>query len=103
MERNRRGRDPVVGAGRDSCPERSGGACPERSRRAPMTSICIVVQSMYDFDPRVRRKAEALVAAGYHVDVLALRSPDGQKRYTLNGVNVQTISLGKKRGSLARY
>ena len=68
-----------------------------------MTSICIVVQSMYDFDPRVRRKAEALVAAGYHVDVLALRSPDGRKRYTLNGVNVRTISLGKKRGSLARY
>ena len=68
-----------------------------------MTSVCIVAQSMYDFDPRVRRKAEALVAAGYGVDVLALRCPDGKKRYTLNGVDVRTISLGKKRGSLARY
>src|ERR1700704_3535909 len=68
-----------------------------------MASVCIVVQNVYDFDPRVRRKADALVAAGYAVDVLALRLPNGRKRYTLNGVNVKTISLGKKRGSLARY
>ncbi len=68
-----------------------------------MKSVCQVVQNVYDFDPRVRRKAEALVAAGYTVDVLALRPPDGKKSYVLNGVNVRTLSLGKKRGSLARY
>lgn len=68
-----------------------------------MKSICLVAQSIYDSDPRVRRKAEALVAAGYAVDVLALRPPDGEARYVLNGVTVYTISLGKKRGSLARY
>jgi len=68
-----------------------------------MKSICLLVQSVYDFDPRVRRKAEALAAAGYSVDVLALRPSDGRRTYTLNGVNVRTISLGKKRGSLARY
>ena len=68
-----------------------------------MKSVCILVQSVYDFDPRVRRKAEALVAAGYAVDVLALRGPNGKKTYTLNGVSVYTVSLGKKRGSLVRY
>lgn len=68
-----------------------------------MKSACLVVQNVYDIDPRVRRKAEALVAAGYVVDVLALRPPDGRKNYCLNGVNVSTILLGKKRGSLARY
>jgi len=68
-----------------------------------MKSVCIVVQSVYDFDPRVRRKAEALVAAGYVVDVLALRAANGKKKYVLNGVNVYTLSLGKKRGSLFRY
>ena len=68
-----------------------------------MKSICLLVQSVYDFDPRVRRKAEALVAAGYVVDVLALSPPDGRKTYTLNGVNVHTIALGKKRGSLVQY
>jgi biofilm PGA synthesis N-glycosyltransferase PgaC len=68
-----------------------------------MKSVCLLVQNVYDADPRVRRKAEALVAAGYTVDVLALRPADGRKRYTLGGVNVDTLSLGKKRGSLARY
>jgi glycosyltransferase involved in cell wall biosynthesis len=58
---------------------------------------------MYDKDPRVRRKAEALIAAGYDVDVLALRSPEREPHYTLNGVKVYTIALGKNRGSLARY
>ena len=68
-----------------------------------MKSICFVVQSVYDFDPRVRRKAEALVDAGYSVDVLALRPPGGKKSYSLNGVNVHTVSLDKERGSLVRY
>jgi glycosyltransferase involved in cell wall biosynthesis len=63
----------------------------------------MVVQSVYDFDPRVRRKAEALVAAGYSVDVLSLRPDDGRTDYILDGVNVSTVSLGKKRGSLLRY
>jgi len=68
-----------------------------------MKSVCLLLQGVYDFDPRVKRKAEALVAAGYSVDVLALRAPRGKKSYSLNGVNVQTISLGKERGSLMRY
>lgn len=68
-----------------------------------MTSICLLVQGVYDSDPRVRRKAEALVGAGYSVDVLALRPEDGKARYTLNGVDVYTLALGKLRGSLLRY
>src|SRR2546423_12073747 len=68
-----------------------------------LESVCLIAQSDYQVDPRVRRKAEALTAVGYSVDVLALRPADGQKSYTLNGVNVRTISLGKRRGSLARY
>jgi glycosyltransferase involved in cell wall biosynthesis len=68
-----------------------------------MKSVCQVVQNVYDVDPRVRRKAEALVAAGYTVDVLALRAEGGKKSYCLNGVNVRTLALSKKRGSLARY
>lgn len=69
-----------------------------------MKSVCILVQNYYEIDIRVRRKAEALVAAGYSVDVLALASSySNSKSYILNGVNVSTLSLGKKRGSLARY
>lgn len=68
-----------------------------------MKSVCLLVQNVYDIDPRVRRKAEALVAAGFSVDVLALAPTHEKKTYSLNGVNVYTVSLGKKRGSLARY
>jgi glycosyltransferase involved in cell wall biosynthesis len=68
-----------------------------------MKSVCLVVQNVYDIDSRVRRKAEALVWAGYSVDVLALAPPHRKGTYTLDNVNVYTVSLGKKRGSLARY
>jgi glycosyltransferase involved in cell wall biosynthesis len=68
-----------------------------------MTSVCILDQTLYEFDARVKRKAEALVAAGYAVDVLALRRPGGKKMFTLNGVTVYTLPLEKKRASLFRY
>ncbi len=68
-----------------------------------MTSVCILDQTLYEFDARVKRKAEALVAAGYSVDVLALRRPGGKRTFTLNGVTVYTLPLEKKRASLLRY
>jgi glycosyltransferase involved in cell wall biosynthesis len=68
-----------------------------------MKSVCLVVQHYYDLDYRVRRKAEALVEAGFSVDALALRTPGSPGTYTVGGVNVRAISLGKQRGSLARY
>jgi glycosyltransferase involved in cell wall biosynthesis len=68
-----------------------------------MKAVCVVTQSIYDIDPRVKRKAEALIAAGYSVDVLALRAPQGKMSYSLNGVNVRTLELGKERGSIFRY
>lgn len=68
-----------------------------------MRAICIITQSVYDSDPRVRRKSEALIASGYTVDVLSLRAPEGKGLYSVDGVNVRAISLGKQRGSLFRY
>src|SRR5262245_19713663 len=68
-----------------------------------MIAIGILLQNPYDGDVRVRRKAEALVTAGYAVDVYALRGARTERRYALNGVNVRTFGLGKKRGSRARY
>lgn len=68
-----------------------------------MKAVCLVVQSQYEFDIRVRRKAEALASAGYCVDVLSLRKAGAKAKFTLNGVTVYGLSLGKQRGSLARY
>jgi glycosyltransferase involved in cell wall biosynthesis len=76
---------------------------PRQDSLGVMKSICLLVQNVYDFDPRVRRKAEALVAAGYSVDVLSLRPASGRKKYSLNGVTIQTVALGKERGSRYRY
>jgi glycosyltransferase involved in cell wall biosynthesis len=69
-----------------------------------MKRVCVLLQNFYEIDIRVRRKTEALIRAGYAVDVLALRSPyTSSKDYTLAGVHVYTFSLGKKRGSMVRY
>jgi glycosyltransferase involved in cell wall biosynthesis len=77
---------------------------PRDPEAQPTTAICMLVQNYYEIDVRVRRKAEALVDAGYRVDVLALRSPGMQEAsYTLKGVNVRTLALGKERGTLVRY
>ncbi len=68
-----------------------------------MKSVCVIVQHCYDIDIRVRRKAQALIAEGYSVDVLGLQGSNPQKQYTVDGVHVYTIALGKKRGSQIRY
>jgi glycosyltransferase involved in cell wall biosynthesis len=69
-----------------------------------MKRVCVLLQNFYEIDIRVRRKTEALIAAGYAVDVLALRSSyTSSKNYTLDGVHVYAFSLGKKRGSMVRY
>jgi glycosyltransferase involved in cell wall biosynthesis len=69
-----------------------------------MKSVCILLHNHYETDVRVTRKAEALISAGYDVDLLALRSKYSKsKNYDLGGVHVHTVSLGKKRGSLVRY
>lgn len=66
-------------------------------------TVCMLLQGIYDIDSRVRRKASALVCAGYSVDVLALRPAGGHRTYTLDGANLCTINVLKKRGSLIRY
>ena len=69
-----------------------------------MKSICFIVQNYYDVDPRVRRKAEALLAEGYSVDVIALQ-PTSKKEnpYSLNNVQVYGLPIQKQRGSGIRY
>jgi glycosyltransferase involved in cell wall biosynthesis len=67
-------------------------------------SICFIVQNYYDIDPRVRRKAEAAHSAGFLVDVIALRPHNRKERgYSLNGINVLTVGINKKRASTSRY
>lgn len=68
-----------------------------------MMRVCHVVQSYYPRDPRIRRQAEALVEAGFRVDVVCLRSPKERRREVVNGVHVYRVPLSRQRGNALRY
>ena len=71
-------------------------------RRATATAsrpIAMVVHSYYEEDPRVRREAEALVAAGREVDVFALRRPDDPVDEVLDGVRVRRLGVQRHQGA----
>ena len=61
--------------------------------------ILIVTHSYYEEDPRVRRQAEALVAAGLPVDVLGLRKPGASARERIDGVQVRRLSVQRHQGA----
>lgn len=68
-----------------------------------MSRICIVRHYYYPEDPRSRREAEALAAAGHEVDMLTLRHPNEPAREVINGVNVRRLPVEHYRGSLPKY
>jgi len=68
-----------------------------------MKKICMVCQSYYLRDPRVRREAEALADAGFVVDVINLRDRGEKRTETVNGVNIYRLPIMRKRGGIIRY
>ena len=71
--------------------------------RVPVSRICIIRHYYYPEDPRGRREAEALAAAGHHVDVLALRHEGELASEVINGVNVRRLPVKHYRGSVFHY
>lgn len=64
----------------------------------------MVVHSYYEEDPRVRREAESLVAAGRPVDVFALRRPGEPAESILAGVRIIHLDVQRHQGAgLATY
>jgi glycosyltransferase involved in cell wall biosynthesis len=61
--------------------------------------VAMIVHSYYDEDPRVRREAEALVAAGLEVDLFALRRPTDTTEAALNGVRIQRLNVQRHQGA----
>jgi glycosyltransferase involved in cell wall biosynthesis len=59
----------------------------------------MIVHSYYEEDPRVRREAESLVAAGRPVDVFALRRPDDPPEATVEGVKVHHLDVQRHQGA----
>jgi len=64
----------------------------------------MLTHSYYEEDPRVRREAEALVAAGRPVDVFALRQPGDSADGLVAGVRVRRLDVQRHQGAgLATY
>lgn len=61
--------------------------------------MAMVVHSYYEEDPRVRREAETLVAAGHPVTVYALRNPGTAPVEILAGVDVRRLNVQRHQGS----
>ena len=59
----------------------------------------MLTHSYYDEDPRVRREAESLVAAGRPVDVYALRRPDDPSWNEVDGVSVHRLNVQRHQGA----
>jgi glycosyltransferase involved in cell wall biosynthesis len=70
---------------------------------SPASRICIVRHYYYPEDPRSRREAEALAAAGHHVDILTLRHAGEPAREVINGVHVRRLPVQHYRGSYLHY
>jgi len=66
------------------------------ARRRP---IAMLVHSYYEEDPRVRRQAETLVAAGRPVDVFSLRRPGDPDVGVLEGVRITRLDVQRHQGS----
>ncbi|MGA2513710.1 MAG: glycosyltransferase family 4 protein [Candidatus Limnocylindrales bacterium] len=66
---------------------------------APRRPICMIVHAYYEEDSRVRREAEALVAAGWEVDVYGLRRPGEQPSGLLAGVNLKRLPVRRHQGA----
>jgi glycosyltransferase involved in cell wall biosynthesis len=69
------------------------------ARETTPARVLVVTHSYYEEDPRVRRQAEALAAAGFSVDVLALQRPGSASRERLEGVDVHRLPVQRHQGA----
>ena len=69
------------------------------TRAGAARPVLMIVHSYYEEDPRVRREAESLVAAGRPVVVLGLRQPDGPSVSEIAGVRVQHLDVQRHQGA----
>ena len=60
--------------------------------------IAIVTHSVVEEDPRIRRESEALAAAGWEVDVFALRGP-GDPELEAKGIHLIGLDVARHQGA----
>jgi glycosyltransferase involved in cell wall biosynthesis len=65
--------------------------------------VAIVVHASVPADPRIRRQADALLGAGYEVDVFALRDLGQAREEEANGMRVLRLPVRRRFGSFAGH
>lgn len=70
-----------------------------RTDRIARRPVLMIVHSHYEEDPRVRREAESIAAAGRPVVVLGLRRPDQDRDGELAGVRVRRLDVQRHQGA----
>jgi glycosyltransferase involved in cell wall biosynthesis len=66
-----------------------------------MNRVCIVRHR--DYEPQLRREAEALRDAGFDVDAIVLRDEGHPAVEDINGIRVIGLPLRRRRGGVLRY
>lgn len=61
--------------------------------------VCMLTHSHYEEDPRVRREAESLVAAGIPVLVFGLRRPGEPAAEVIDGVELRRLDVQRHQGA----
>jgi glycosyltransferase involved in cell wall biosynthesis len=88
----------------DAQPGAAAATAPPPAKILRNKKAAVVLYSDYPADPRPRRAAEALVAAGMSVDLFCLReSEDEPEEENVHGVQVFRLPIKKKRGSKLEY
>ena len=64
-----------------------------------MSRVAMLLHAHYEEDPRVRKEAETLVAAGIEVDVFALRAPGQTAATTIEGVSLTRLPVQRHQGA----
>jgi len=97
----------VAGWFKENCaPKNLPAQFPAAAKTQPLKGerAVVVLYSNYATDPRPRREAEALSAAGMEVNVICLRqNSDAHWRETINGINVFHVPLKRRRAGKLIY
>ncbi len=81
----------------------NGSAQGGRARLGHPRRVAIVVHASVPADPRIRRQADALLAAGYEVDVFALRDPGQAPEESSGGLRVVRLPVRRRFASFAGH
>jgi glycosyltransferase involved in cell wall biosynthesis len=68
-----------------------------------MATICVIRQSYFPLDTRVRREVDALLAAGHEIDVICLQGRQEPRWERRGPLTIWRIPLTRRRATVFRY